>query len=190
MLETATSEPPRTVVVELPPVGASVVASGVSVVASAASVAVDSSAGETGAAGVAATTALSVRPSLLAPAGSKSGGGSKTPLAAVAGSVCARATCVSTGLSEVAPTSAAPRTAAKTKARGRSGVTFAIYSAAAAFVPPPGVEPADVPPLMTTPMPVALLTSPPLMVTPGARVTTSPASTAVVPPPVVTVEPV
>ena len=49
-------------------------------------------------------------------------------------------------------------------------------------MPPPGAEPADVPPPMTTPMPVSLLTSPPLMVTPGARIRTSPASTPVVPP--------
>ena len=51
-------------------------------------------------------------------------------------------------------------------------------------MPPPGAEPADVPPPMTTPMPVSLLTSPPLIVTPGARTRTSPTSTPVVPPPI------
>jgi hypothetical protein len=170
------------VVVEFPASGAPTAASGVPL-------GVDSSAGGAGAVSVADTTARSATSAILAAAGSSYGEGSKTPLAATSGSFCACATFTAAALSKVAPTRAAPTTAAKIEAVGRSAVTCLIYSGAAAFVPPPGAEPADVPPPMTTPMPVALLTFPPLMVTPGARTRTSLPSTPVVPWLVVIVEP-
>src|SRR5688572_12971008 len=112
------------------------------------------------------------------------------PLTVVTGSLWASATKGAVGFKTPAPARAATRKTTTTGTVTRPFlITPLIYSTIETLVTPPGTEPTEEPPVMRTPMPVSLVTSPPSIVTPGGRAKISPTSIGEVPPPTVTGDP-